>query len=229
MKRQARPFIVEVKHKKRGNLKRGHSIWGDLDLSTAVAEPEKMLEENMVPKHQVVDSDEPPIDAEDGNRPRAEYLMADPKETESVQIPSEVTAAVEAPEAKKKVQRTKAAKAQPERSSRKAASKSAPAEVASSATVRKARKIYSKEERGRLLSQIEKAIGRGESIKNATGRAGISEQTYYQWKKAAPPASESGGLKDLVALEEENTRLKGLLAERLRKENAELKKKLGMG
>lgn len=59
-------------------------------------------------------------------------------------------------------------------------------------------------------------------------QAGISEQTYYLWKKAAAPAADSDGLKDLVALEEENKRLKSLLADRLRKENAELKKRLGL-
>lgn len=37
MRRPARPFVVEVK-KKRGNLAKRHSIWGDLDLS-AVAAP----------------------------------------------------------------------------------------------------------------------------------------------------------------------------------------------
>ncbi|MFU0507363.1 transposase [Pseudaminobacter sp. NGMCC 1.201702] len=58
--------------------------------------------------------------------------------------------------------------------------------------------------------------------------AGISEQTYYQWKKSAAPASTNGDLKDLLALEEENVRLKKLLAERLREENAELKKRLGL-
>lgn len=42
------------------------------------------------------------------------------------------------------------------------------------------------------------------------------------------PSSDSGDLRDLVALEEENKRLKNLLADRLRKENAELKKKLGL-
>ncbi|EHK54859.1 transposase [Allomesorhizobium alhagi] len=78
-----------------------------------------------------------------------------------------------------------------------------------------------------MLGQIEKSIGRGESVKNATSRAGISEQTYYQWKKSAAPASDGGDLKGLLALEEENARLKKLLADRLRKENAELKKKLG--
>ncbi|HSQ13467.1 MAG TPA: transposase, partial [Candidatus Deferrimicrobium sp.] len=65
-------------------------------------------------------------------------------------------------------------------------------------------------------------------IKSSVRQAGISEQTYYQWKRAVAPKLESGELKDLVALEEENTRLKGLFAERLRKENAELKRKLGL-
>lgn len=71
-------------------------------------------------------------------------------------------------------------------------------------------------------------MGQGGSLKSAVRQAGISEQTYYQWRKAAEPAAPAGDLKDLLALEEENERLKKLLAERLRKENDELKKKLGL-
>jgi putative transposase len=67
-----------------------------------------------------------------------------------------------------------------------------------------------------------------ESIKAAVQKAGISEQTYYQWKKAAGQTTQTDELKDLVKLEEENARLKKLLADRLRKENAELRKKLGL-
>ena len=78
-----------------------------------------------------------------------------------------------------------------------------------------------------MLALIQKSISGGASHKSAVKQAGISEQTYYQWKKAALPASVGDDLKDLVALEEENKRLKSLLAERLRKENAELKRKLG--
>jgi cell shape-determining protein MreC len=44
----------------------------------------------------------------------------------------------------------------------------------------------------------------------------------------AVPAEESDDLKDLVALEAENKELKKRLAEHLRKENAELKRKLGI-
>ncbi|MET3662848.1 transposase [Aquamicrobium ahrensii] len=147
--------------------------------------------------------------------------MADPQETEPVQIATEAPA--KAAEAKKKTPRSKVA-----RPARKAGAKSMLAETAAAATVRKTRKVYSEKERGQLLGQIEKSVGRGESVKHATGQAGISEQTYYQWKKTATAASAGGDLKDLLALEEENKRLKSLLAERLRKENAELKKKLGL-
>jgi len=38
MKRPARPFVVEVK-KKRGNLAKRRSIWGDLDLSAIAGDP----------------------------------------------------------------------------------------------------------------------------------------------------------------------------------------------
>ena len=58
--------------------------------------------------------------------------------------------------------------------------------------------------------------------------AAVSEQTYYQWLKTAAPVAENDDLKDLVALEEENRVLKRRLAEHLRKENAELKRKLGI-
>ncbi|WP_245442633.1 transposase, partial [Mesorhizobium hawassense] len=97
------------------------------------------------------------------------------------------------------------------------------------APVRPGRKIYSEQERAQKLAQIEKSVNGGATLKSAVKQAGTSEQTYYQWKKKARlPATAGDDLKDLVALEEENKRLKNMLAERLRKENAELKKRLGL-
>ncbi|WP_341538104.1 transposase, partial [Sinorhizobium medicae] len=69
--------------------------------------------------------------------------------------------------------------------------------------------------------------------------AGISEQTYYHWKGAGKPGEQKAGnstkslpvgdeLADLVQLEEENQRLRKRLAEKLRAENAELRKRLGL-
>jgi hypothetical protein len=228
MKRQTRPFVVEVK-RKRGDLKRNRSIWGDHDLSAIAADATKQTGAMELPDRPIIDSDVTHIDAEDANKSRAEHLMADPQEVETTPTTPETPAKAETSEAKKKAPRTrKVAKAQPTRSAAKRVAKAVVSESVTPAPSKARRKIYSVNERAQKLGQIEKSIGRGESIKSATKHAGISEQTYYQWKKAAVSVPEGGELKDLLALEEENARLKKLLAERLRKENAELKKKLGL-
>ena len=229
MKRQARPFIVEVKQK-RSNQKPGGSIWGDLDLAAIAAEATELPETVEVPNRQLIDSTVAPIDFEDRHKLLAEHEMADPKQAESVQMPTEALEALvmsEAPETKKKASRSKIAKAQPKRGVRAAANPPAAA-TAESSPSRPTRKTYSAQERIQKLDQIGKSIDRGASVTHATQQAGVSQQTYYQWKKTAVPASDDGDLKNLIALEEENKRLKSLLAERLRKENAELKKKLGL-
>ena len=161
-----------------------------------------------------------------------EYLMADPKETEPSQAPTEVPVKELTSEIKTKAPKPKTATGQQGRAVRTRSARSgkpaASPEAVASPTVRTARKTYSEQERAQKLGEIEKQTGRGESIKDAIKRAGISEQTYYRWKKAAGQAPQSDELKDLVKLEEENARLKKLLADRLRKENAELRKKLGL-
>jgi hypothetical protein len=48
MRRQSRPFIVEVK-KKRGELTRQRSIWGKLDLAAIGAETARELAESELP------------------------------------------------------------------------------------------------------------------------------------------------------------------------------------
>jgi len=70
-------------------------------------------------------------------------------------------------------------------------------------------------------------------VKAALKEAGVSEQTYYNWKNQAkentPVVShQSDELKNLVELEAENKRLRKELAEKLRTENAELRKRLGL-
>jgi putative transposase len=162
-----------------------------------------------------------------------ECLMADLKEAESNQAPTEVPVKEQTSDIKKKEPRPKKPTGQQGRAVRTRSAKSgkpaASAEAVVSPAARAALKVYSETERAQKLGQIEKQTGRGESIKAAVKNAGISEQTYYQWKKVAGRAPQRDELKDLVKLEEENARLKKLLADRLRKENAELKKKLGLG
>jgi Transposase. len=62
------------------------------------------------------------------------------------------------------------------------------------------------------LREIEILCGQGNTIAEAVRQAGITEQTYYRWRK------EYGGMstneaKRLKALEKENARLKKLVAD----------------
>ncbi len=153
--------------------------------------------------------------------------MAYPEQTETVQT-TVASAKAEVPETKKKAPRAKKAKAELVKPVRKNGARSVPQAAEPPVAVRATRKTYSEKERAQKLGQIEKSIAGGATIKSAVGQAGISEQTYYQWKKAADAAAAPADLNDLLALEEENKQLKKQLAERLRQENAELKKKLGL-
>ena len=62
------------------------------------------------------------------------------------------------------------------------------------------------------LRQAEVLLGQGDSIGEASRKMGITEQTYYRWRK------EYGGLRveqarRLKELEKENSRLKKLVAD----------------
>ncbi len=115
----------------------------------------------------------------------------------------------------------------------------APPEPAQSKMPAAKRRRYTEQERSEKLRLIETQVSEGNTLKEAIKSAGISEQTYYHWKGAAKPAAQkdiertrafSAGdeLAELVQLEEENERLRKQLAEKLRAENAELRRRLGL-
>ena len=56
------------------------------------------------------------------------------------------------------------------------------------------------------LREVEVEVGRGKTVAEAVKKIGVTEQTYYRWKK------KFGGLR-LKELEKENSRLKRLLAD----------------
>ena len=75
------------------------------------------------------------------------------------------------------------------------------------------RKAYTPEQIIRKLREAEVLIAQGMPAQQAARQIGVSEQTYYRWRK------EYGGLridqaKRLKALEKENLRLKRLVAEK---------------
>lgn len=74
------------------------------------------------------------------------------------------------------------------------------------------RKRYTPEEIIQHLRTVELETGKGVAVLDACRKLGITEQTYYRWKK------EYGGLrvdqaKRLKGLEQENLRLKRIVAD----------------
>lgn len=75
------------------------------------------------------------------------------------------------------------------------------------------RKRYTSEQIVTHLRKVEAQTAQGSTIAEVTKKLGITEQTYYRWKK------QYGGMdrdhvKRLKELEQENARLKKLLAEK---------------
>jgi putative transposase len=73
-------------------------------------------------------------------------------------------------------------------------------------------KRYSVEQIVAKLREAEKLQGQGQTIPQVCKRLGVSEQTFYRWR------TRYGALKDdeaqrLKALEQENARLKRIVAE----------------
>lgn len=98
-------------------------------------------------------------------------------------------------------------------------------------------KRSSERERAEKLKLIEMRVAEGTAtLKDAIKGASISEQTYYNWKRTVRPVDQENKqpipvgneFADLVQLERENHRLRKILAEKLRAENAELRKRLGL-
>lgn len=228
MRRQTRPFIVEVKQR-RSYQKRDNSIWGDIDLSAAFAETTRHLEEIDTSNRRAVDSNIVNFNADHLDQAKMEHHMAETEHTDSLNTATKDAANIQAPETKKKGRRPRNTKTDLKAPARRNGATPSSESSKAVGSPKPGRKVYSEEERAKKLSQIERLLAGGATLKSAVKQAGTSEQTYYQWKKkAAVAVPASDDLKDLLALEEENKRLKALLAERLRAENAELKKRLGL-
>lgn len=75
-----------------------------------------------------------------------------------------------------------------------------------------ARKRYSDEDCLKLLREIELKLASGSDVSSACRAAGISEATYYAWRKKFGSMGRSQ-LAELKALEKENQRLKKIVAD----------------
>jgi len=75
-----------------------------------------------------------------------------------------------------------------------------------------ARKRYSDEDCVRVLRQVEVELASGVDVTTACRSAGISDATYYSWRKKFGSMGRSQ-LAELKALEKENQRLKKVVAD----------------
>lgn len=75
-----------------------------------------------------------------------------------------------------------------------------------------ARKRYSDEDILNLLRQIELDLNTGSDVESACRKAGISDATYYTWRKRYGGMAKSQ-LHELKSLEKENARLKRIVAD----------------
>lgn len=75
-----------------------------------------------------------------------------------------------------------------------------------------ARKRYRDEDILNLLRQIELSLSSGSDVQTACRSAGVSDATYYNWRKRYGGMGRSQ-LSELKGLEKENARLKRIVAE----------------
>ena len=218
VKKVQRSFAVEYKSGwRKPNLK--NSIWGDMDLKSIARD---VQEEAMpFPNVELQDSksggDLPLPEADHagsltlptGQKTNAatnrEKIMADEINTITS---TEAPVVVEAPLAPKKQRKPRAKKVAPEAVSVEVAAEQAAA--SNSAPV--------KQKRGRKAKSIE--------VSSSTKLAPVKRAPRTVQAPAAAPMAAIDEMADLLQLEEENQRLRKLLAEKLRAENADLRKRL---
>jgi len=75
-----------------------------------------------------------------------------------------------------------------------------------------ARKRHSDEDILKLLREIELSLASGRDVQSSCRSVGISDATYYNWRKKFGGMSRSH-LSELKSLEKENGRLKKIVAE----------------
>ncbi|MBY3226182.1 transcriptional regulator [Rhizobium laguerreae] len=215
MKKVQRSFAVEYKSGRRKLNSKPNSIWGDTDLKSVAQDlqDEAMPFMSLTPQarssEMLVSGEEQagplltlPIEQETNASALQETIMADQNDT----MTNAETPAAAASDAPKKVRKPRAKKAVPE----------AAAAVASVQPAAAASTAAGKQKRGRRPKSDEGTV----SAKRAPKAMQIA---------AAPPVAAVDEIADLLQLEEENQRLRKLLAEKLRAENADLRKRLNLG
>lgn len=219
MKKVQRSFAVEYKSGRRRPDIKSNSIWGNLDLKSVARDVEEATpfpstgsqggksgnEANLPQAKQAEALLTPQVEDRTTVLDKQEMIIADEIETATdVDAP----AIVETPISPKKQRKPRAKKVTPETASVEAAAEPAMALGAAAG----------KQKRGRRAKAVEDA---GSAKRTLVKRAPTAVQTAI-----VVPTATVDEMADLLQLEEENQRLRKLLAEKLRAENADLRKRL---
>jgi len=220
VKKVQRSFAVEYKSGRRKLNSKANSIWGETDLKSVAqdlqdeAAPFMALTPQARSSEMLVSGEERagplltlPIGRETNASALQETIMAD----ENATMISADTPAAAAPDVPKKVRKPRAKKAVPE---------TAPAAVSLQPAAASDAKA-GKQTRGRKAKPDEGTT--------SAKRAPVKRAPKALSIAAAPSVAAVDEISDLLQLEEENQKLRKLLAEKLRAENADLRKRLNLG
>lgn len=222
VKKVQRSFAVEYRSGRRKPNSKPNSIWGDMDIKSVAQDLQDEAapflpvgRENNEPGSEVSSLGEeqaaalltPPIEHKTNASASQETIMADDNNT----MTDADTPAVAAPDVAKKERKPRAKKAARETVS---AAVSAQLAAASNAAA-------GKPKRGRKAKSDEGAP----SAQRAPAKRGLKAAQAA----TVPSVAAVDEFADLLQLEEENQRLRKQLAEKLRAENADLRKRLNLG
>lgn len=220
MKKVQRSFAVEYRSGRRKVNSDPTSIWGDMDLK-AVAQD---LQDDAIPfmpgvpkesssENALIAEAQPsalltlPMEQETNAPALQENRMADENDT----MTDADTPAAAAPDVVKKQRKPRARKAAPETISAEVSAQPAAASTAAADKPKRRRKA--KADQGATSAK----------------RAPVRRAPKIVQAATAPSAAAVDEFADLLQLEEENQRLRKLLADKLRAENADLRKRLNLG
>jgi hypothetical protein len=229
VKKPQRSFVVEYKSGRQKPDPKSNSIWGNMDLKSVARDVEEeampFVPDMLVEKKShggrspsTPAPSEPLLTQSIGQHTTAavtgETIMADEIDT---MTNTDAPAVVETPITPKKQRKPRAKKASPEFASVDAAAEPA---VASTGAPEK-------QKRGRKAKSID-AAGSAKRAPVKRAPKAVPATPVAPTEPAMPVAVAAAGdeMADLLQLEEENQKLRKLLAEKLRAENADLRKRL---
>jgi hypothetical protein len=219
VKKIQRSFAVEYRSGRRKLNSNPNSIWGDVDLKSVAQDlqdeampflpqtsPVSSTGMSFAGEQQAAALLTLPIDQETNASDLQETIMADANNT----MTDADTPAVMASDVPKKERKPRARKAAPE-----TVSISVPAQPAAASNA-----SAEKPMRGRKPTSDERAVG--------AKRAPVKRAPKAVQAATEPTVATVDEFADLLQLEEENQRLRKLLSEKLRAENADLRKRLNL-